>query len=231
MNRTVIYAAVAAIVIGGSAYLYFGQSETPLAGISQAADVSKSEGIENQGIEIKDTDMVHGSKDAPITLVEYASMTCPHCAAFQKEVIPSLNKDYVETGKVKLVFREFPLDAIARMASAVARCLKGDAYFSFVDLLFANQQDWIKRSASGQYTKESILEGLSQIGRQAGMPSDKVAACADDMANLALVDANWKEGQDRYKVNSTPSFFINGTPHGPMVYDDLKKVLDDLIKK
>ena len=100
MNRTVIYAAVAAIVIGGSAYLYFGQSETPLAGISQAADVSKSEGIENQGIEIKDTDMVHGSKDAPITLVEYASMTCPHCAAFQKEVIPSLNKDYVETGKV-----------------------------------------------------------------------------------------------------------------------------------
>src|SRR6266446_5502707 len=114
MNKIVIYAVVAAIVVGSSAYLYFGQSESPLAGINTSADVNKSEGIE-----IKDTDMVHGSKDAPVTLIEYASLTCPHCAAFQKEVVPSLNKDYVETGKVKLVFREFPLDAIARMASAV----------------------------------------------------------------------------------------------------------------
>src|SRR5215831_831384 len=155
MNKTVIYAAVAAIVVSSAAYVYFGQSETPLTGISPAGAGNKSEETNKGDVNaIKDTDMVHGSKDAPVTLVEYASMTCPHCAAFQKEVVPALNKDYVETGKVKLVFREFPLDAIARMASAVARCLKGDAYFSFVDLLFANQQDWIKRSASGQYTKE-----------------------------------------------------------------------------
>ena len=114
MNKTVISAVVAAIVVGSSAYMYFGQSDSPLVGVpkSEAAAIPKSDVIE-----IKDTDMVHGSKDAPITLVEYASMTCPHCAAFQKDVIPKLNKDYVEPGKVKVVFREYPLDGAARMAS------------------------------------------------------------------------------------------------------------------
>ena len=73
-----------------------------------------------------------------MTIIEYASMTCPHCAAFNKDVIPQLTKEYIDTGKVKLIFREFPLDGAARMASAVARCFSGDQYFSFIDLLFAN---------------------------------------------------------------------------------------------
>src|SRR5215469_13721819 len=116
-------------------------------------------------VEIKPTDMVHGSKDAPVTIVEYASMTCPHCAAFQKDVIPKLNKDYVDTGKVRVVFREYPLDGAARMASAVARCLSGDQYFSFIDLLFKNQMNWIKDfDGNGTLNKEDIQEGLTQMG-------------------------------------------------------------------
>lgn len=184
-----------------------------------------------QAVEIKQDDKVHGAQNAPVTIIEYASMTCPHCAAFNKDVVPQLNKEYIETGKAKLIFREFPLDGAARMASAVARCFSGDQYFSFIDLLFANQMNWIKDfDGNGQITKEDILEGLAQQARQAGMPREKVAMCADDMTNLAAVDANWQEGQTRYNVNSTPTFIINGTTYnGGMGFEQLKQILDPLV--
>jgi len=184
-------------------------------------------------VEIKPTDMVHGSKDAKVTMIEYASMTCPHCAAFQAQVVPLLTKDYIDTGKVKLIFREYPLDGAARMASAVARCFSGDQYFSFIDLLFANQMNWIKDFDNNQQiTKEDIVEGLTQMARQAGMPREKVMTCGDDPANLKLVDDNWQEGQTRYNVNSTPTFIINGTSHpGEIPYDQLKAILDPLVGK
>lgn len=184
-------------------------------------------------VELKPTDMVHGSKDASVTIIEYASMTCPHCAAFQKDVIPLINKDYVDTGKVKVVFREYPLDGAARMASAVARCLPGDQFFSFIDLLFKNQMNWIKDfDGNGTLNKEDILEGLTQMGRIAGMSADQVKTCADDMKNLALVDGNWMEGQTKFNVNSTPTFIINGESHaGEISYADLQKILDPLVKK
>ena len=160
-------------------------------------------------------------------------ITCPHCAAFQAQVVPQLKKDYIDTGKVKLVFREYPLDGAARMASAVARCFSGDQYFSFIDLLFANQMNWIKDFDNNQQiTKEDIVEGLTQMARQAGMPREKVVACADSPENLKLVDANWQEGQTRYNVNSTPTFIINGTNHpGEIPYADLKKILDPMVGK
>ncbi|HEX3485744.1 MAG TPA: thioredoxin domain-containing protein, partial [Micropepsaceae bacterium] len=108
MKKSYTYAALAAVLVvaGGAGYFVLDRSQSPLSAITGA-----------QNIEIKPTDMVHGSAKAPVTFVEYASMTCPHCAAFQKEVIPLLTKDYVDPGKVKVVFREYPLDGAARMAS------------------------------------------------------------------------------------------------------------------
>ena len=184
-----------------------------------------------QSVELKADDMVHGKADAPVTIIEYASMTCPHCAAFNKDVVPQLTKEYIDTGKVKLVFREFPLDGAARMASAVARCFSGDQYFAFIDLLFAQQPNWIKDFDGNQMiTREDIVEGLSQMARQAGMPRERVEACANDEKNLAAVDANWQEGQTRYNVGSTPTFLINGTPHiGEISFDALKQVIDPLV--
>jgi protein-disulfide isomerase len=186
-----------------------------------------------QTVDIKPSDMIQGSKDAKVTMVEYASMTCPHCAAFEVQVKPLLQKDYIDTGKVKFIFREYPLDGAARMASAVARCFSGEQYFSFIDLLFANQMNWIKDfDGNQQLTKEDIVEGLTQMARQGGMPKEKVVSCADDAANLKLVDDNWMEGQTKYNVSSTPTFFINGTMHaGEIPYDELKKILDPLVGK
>jgi len=186
--------------------------------------------VGGQSVELKADDMIHGKMEAPVTIIEYASMTCPHCAAFNKDIIPLLTKEYIDTGKAKLVFREFPLDGAARMASAVARCFSGDQYFSFIDLLFANQMNWIKDfDGNQQITREDIVEGLAQMARQAGMPREKVAMCADDEKNLAAVDANWQEGQTRYNVGSTPTFIINGTPHvGELTFDALKQIIDPL---
>jgi protein-disulfide isomerase len=204
-----------------------------VSGCNQSGSATLSRAAGGESVEIKPTDMVHGSKTAPVTMVEYASMTCPHCAAFQKEVIPLLNKDYVDTGKVKVIFREYPLDGAARMASAVARCLSGDQYFSFIDLLFKNQMNWIKDfDGNGTLNKEDVLEGLTQMGRVAGMSADQVKTCSEDPKNLALVDGNWMEGQTKYNVNSTPTFIINGTSHaGEIPYADLQKILDPLVKK
>jgi protein-disulfide isomerase len=186
--------------------------------------------VGGQTVEIKANDMVHGRPDAPVTIVEYASMTCPHCAAFNKEVIPQLTKEYIDTGKVKLVFREFPLDGAARLAAAVARCFGGEQYFSFIDLLFANQPNWIKDfDGNGTLSRGDIVEGLSQMAARSGMPRERVEACASDEMNLAAVDSNWKEGQSRYKVGATPTFIINGTPFvGGMSFDDLKQIIDPL---
>jgi protein-disulfide isomerase len=220
-KKTLLTVAVAAIiVVAAGGYWAFGRS----AGL----DLSGA-----QAVDLKPTDEVEGNAKAPVTIVEYASMTCPHCAAFQAEVIPLLKKDYVDTGKVKIVFREYPLDGAARMASAVARCLSGDKYFSFIDLLFKNQANWIKDFDNNQQiTKEDILEGLTQMGRIAGLSREKVQACADDKNNLALVDANWMEGMTKYNVNSTPTFIINGVTHtGEMAYDQVKKIIDPLVGK
>ena len=184
-----------------------------------------------QSVDIKQDDRIDGPNSAPVTIIEYASMTCPHCAAWAKDVYPQLKKDYIDTGKARLVFREFPLDGAARMASAVARCFSGEQYFSFVDLLFANQMNWIKDfDGNQQITREDIVEGLAQMARQAGMPRERVAMCAEDMTNLAAVDANWQEGQTRYNVGSTPTFIINGTSYaGGMSYDQLKEIIDPLV--
>jgi protein-disulfide isomerase/DNA-binding XRE family transcriptional regulator len=219
-KRTLGVVAALCALLGLAGYFLYGSSSSPLA-------VAPSPAI----AEIKPTDMVEGSREAPVTLVEYASMTCPHCAEFQKDIVPQLTKDYIDTGKVKLVFREYPLDAAARMASAVARCLSGQQFFSFIDLLFKNQSDWIRDfDGNGKLTREDVLEGLTQMGRIAGMPADKVRTCADDPKNLAVVDSNWMEGQTKYSVDSTPTFLINGQPHGPMTYAEWKRTLDRLVR-
>ena len=186
--------------------------------------------VGGQAVDIKANDMVRGRVDAPVTIVEYASMTCPHCATFNKDILPQLTKEYIDTGKVKLVFREFPLDGAARMASAVARCFSGEQYFSFIDLLFASQPDWIKDfDGDRRLTRDDILEGLSQMAGQSGMQRERVEACAGDQNNLAAVDANWQEGQTRYMVGATPTFLINGTPYvGGMSFDTLKQIVDPL---
>jgi protein-disulfide isomerase len=145
-------------------------------------------------------DRVLGNPDAPVTIIEYASMTCPHCASFHAGTLPELKKRYVDTGKAKLIFRDFPLDAVALRASMLARCAPAERYYGVLDVLFRSQDGWSRA--------QDPLQALAQTGRLAGVGQQEFEAC---MANQDLLNGvvNIRlEGERRFKVESTPTFVI-----------------------
>jgi protein-disulfide isomerase len=183
-------------------------------------------------ITIKPTDIVRGNPNAPITMVEYASMTCPHCARWQEEVMPKLDAAYIKTGKVRYIFREFPLDPVARMASALARCQKGEGFHSFIDLLFKNQRQWVDPNGDGNITQEEAIQGLVQMARVAGLSQPQAEACMADPKNLQIVDDNFNDAQTTYAISSTPTFFVDSTRHvGEWKWEELDKVIKEQLAK
>jgi protein-disulfide isomerase len=170
-------------------------------------------------------DMAVGSVKAPVTIAEYASMTCPHCAAFEQNVFPMLKSKYIDTGKVHFVFREFPLDIKAAAASMVARCsANGDAdkFFGVIDTLF-KQQDQLMAQTN---------ETLNLVGKQAGMSDQGVEGCIKDQALLDKLSADQQFANQVLKVNATPTFFINGTmSKGAMSFEELEDKIKPLLKK
>jgi len=170
-------------------------------------------------------DMALGPKDAAVTITEYASMTCPHCAAFNKEVFPKLKSEYIDPGKIRYIFREFPLDIKAAAGSMLARCIaKDDApkYFAVIDLLFKQQNDWVVKNTT---------ETLTRIGKQAGLTQAQVEDCLKDQALLDKIAADQKYASDVLKVDSTPTFFINGEKiKGETSFEDFAKKINPLLK-
>ena len=170
-------------------------------------------------------DIALGPVKAPVTITEYASMTCPHCAAFGQNVFPMLKTKYIDTGKVRFVFREFPLDIKAAAASMLARCIaKDDAekYFGAVDMLFKLQDQLMVKTQ----------ETLTLVGRQAGMSEQAVESCVKDQVLLDKLSADGKFANEVLKVDATPTFFINGAMlKGDMAFEDLDKKIRSLLKK
>jgi protein-disulfide isomerase len=170
-------------------------------------------------------DMALGPANAPVTITEYASMTCPHCAAFNAEVFPKIKSTYIDTGKIRYVFREFPLDIKAAAGSMLARCIaKDDAgkYFAVVDMLFKQQSDWVMKNTT---------ETLTRIGKQAGLSEKAVEDCLKDQALLDKIAADQKYAAEVLKVNSTPTFFINGEViKGEASFDEFDKKINSLLK-
>ena len=182
-----------------------------------AADVAKPVSL---------PDMVLGPADAKVTITEFASMTCPHCAAFNAETFPKIKAEYIDTGKIRYIFREFPLDIKAAAGSMLARCIaKDDAakYFAVVDVLFKQQTDWA-------YAK-SATEGLTRIGKQAGLSQQQIDDCLKDQALLDKIAADQKYASDVLKVDSTPTFFVNGERiKGETSIEEFEKKISPLLK-
>jgi protein-disulfide isomerase len=147
-------------------------------------------------------DRILGSMDAPITIIEYSSLTCPHCAAFHRDTLPQIKETWIADGRVRLVYRHFPLDAPALRAAAVANCIEGERYFGFLDLLFKSQKRWAKAA--------NPLKALGQMARLAGMSQEKFEACANDEAEIDRILVRRQDGAQTYEVNSTPTLFVNG---------------------
>jgi protein-disulfide isomerase len=169
-------------------------------------------------------DRVLGRADAPITMIEYASLTCPHCADFEEAVLPEIKKDYIDTGKVKLIFRDFPFDGVALRGAALARCMPNDMYFNFKSVLFRAQKSWI-------VAKDPAAE-LVKYGKMAGLSAEDAKACMDDEAIQDGIMKKMMEGKDAYQINSTPSFVLqNGAEKiiGARPAADFKAVFDRLL--
>ena len=163
-----------------------------------------------------------GPKDAKVTIIEYASMTCSHCAAFHRTTWPVLKERYIDTGKVRFTLREFPLDPLATAAFMLARC-QGDAkYYPITDLLFDQQPAWA-------FTPKPV-DALEQMLRQAGYTKDTFEACLKDQKVYGAVNAVKQRGLDVLKVDSTPTFFINGERYtGEMTIDGMEKVIKPIL--
>jgi len=168
-------------------------------------------------------DVVLGSDKAPVTIYEYASMTCPHCAHFSAETFPELKKRYIDTGKVKFIFREFPLDALAAAGFMLARCAGNDKFMPIVETLFAKQSDWV--------VKEPI-EPLKAIAKQFGFTEESFNQCLANQKVLDGIQAVRDRAVQKFQVNSTPTFFINGKRlQGDVSIDDLAKQIDPYLKE
>ncbi len=168
-------------------------------------------------------DVVLGSDKAPVTIYEYASMTCPHCAHFAAETFPELKKRYIDTGKVKFIFREFPLDALAAAGFMLARCAGNDKFMPIVETLFAKQGEWV--------VKEPI-EPLKSIAKQFGFTEESFNQCLANQKVLDGIQAVRDRAVQKYQVNSTPTFFINGKRlQGDVSIDDMAKQIDPYLKE
>jgi protein-disulfide isomerase len=170
-------------------------------------------------------DMALGSRNAPVTIIDYSSMTCSHCAQFEQTVLPILKSRYIDTGYVHFVFREFPLDVKAAGASMLARCIANDEpnrYFSAIDTMF-RQQDQLINDA---------INTLKDIGLQFGMSDQQVESCLKDQSLLDRISADQKIASNMVKIASTPTFIINGRAYkGYMPFEEMDSIIRSQLRR
>jgi protein-disulfide isomerase len=175
-------------------------------------------------LQITQDDRVLGNPGAPITIIEYASLTCPHCAHFANDVLPAIKKEWVDTGKVKLVLRDFPLDEPALRAAMIARCAPPGRFYAFADTFFASQDKW---AGSKDYR-----EALARLAKLGGMGKDEVDACLKNTNLENRIVEQRLIASKELDVNSTPTFFINGSKFsGAPTAEEFNKVLSNLAAK
>jgi protein-disulfide isomerase len=171
-------------------------------------------------------DMVLGNADAPVTIIEYASYTCPHCARFHEVSFKPLKRDYIDTGKVRMIFREVYFDRYGLWAAMMARCGGPTRYFGISSMLFDGQREWAASDDAN-----AVVENLRRIGKTAGMDEAQIDACMQD-ANMAQAMLNtWETNGKADNVEGTPTLIINGQKHGNMDYAALKAIIDAELAK
>jgi protein-disulfide isomerase len=196
---------------------------TALLGASAVATPAFAQDAVKEPIVVPD--MIMGSEDAPITLYEYASFTCPHCATFHKNVYPSLRKNYIETGKVKFVYREVFFDGPGLWAAMIARCGGDMRYFGIANMLYERQREWTKGAGGAE-----IAQNLYKLGRIAGLETEPMEACLNDQDMATAMVAKFQADTKADGVNSTPSLVLNGKNIGNMSYTDLAEKLEEVLK-
>ena len=196
-RRRAITLGLGALAVAGGGIVYFGLSSQSFA---QTAPMSPS--ANTMQINTK-TENIMGDPNAPVTIVEYSSMTCPHCANHHMNTMPALTEKYIKTGKVRYVIREFPLDRIALAAAALARCAGPEKYFPFVTAMYKQQETWAKGPGSP-------APRLFKLAKQAGFTQETFNACMRNKDVSDYIEKMALTGRNNYGVNSTPTLFVNG---------------------
>ena len=222
-NILIILGGIAAIVvIAVGVYQWQGApSVPPAAGVSAPAATGPTASAA-EAAEIGPDDHVLGRADAPVTVIEYASLTCPHCRNFHEDVLPELKAAYIDTGKVRLAYRDFPLDRAALAASMLARCAGRERYFAFLDLFFARQEGWAQA--------QDPVTALARLAALGGMAESEVDACFRNEDIQKAILGQRLEAENAFSIDSTPSFVINGVKHsGGAGFEDFKAAIDPLL--
>lgn len=165
-------------------------------------------------------EMIYGDPQAPVTIVEYASLTCSHCATFHNTVFPQLKEEYIDTGKVRLVFRDFPLDGLAMAGAMLARCAPGDRGKAMINVMFGQQATWV--------TSQSPIEPLTSYARLAGMSEDDVNACLENEGIMTAIREQQETASNLYQIQATPTFFIDDVKvEGARPFDYMAEIIED----
>jgi protein-disulfide isomerase len=218
VHTTRRHVVIGTTIFGATALVLGGALSMMLKRSASAEPVSTAELMEPGPL----GDEIMGPANAPVTIIEYASMTCPHCANFAVNVLPKIKERYIDTGKVRFIFREFPFDALAAGAFMLARCTDKDKYFPLIEALFQQQNKWVVQKP---------MEPLLAIAKQAGFTEESFKEC---LANQKLLDGiEWVRNRatEKFKVDATPTFFINGEMHrGEMTLDEMDKTIQSYLK-
>lgn len=178
------------------ALAFIGFVAAPVIAQAQETEATKA-------VELSDADVFYGKADAPVTIVEFASLTCPHCARFHMDVMPKLKEGVLASGKARIVFRDFPLDGLALRASALSRCGGPERRLAILDLLFESQPMW--------RNSKDPLSALAQVGKLAGLKEEASRACMEDRGMFDQVIAEARVGEIDHGVASTPTLIIGET--------------------
>jgi len=221
---TRMFSALAAVVLLAAGAFVFvdrpGGGSAPL--LIGAANAQEAADIDTSSI----ADMVQGAEDAPVTIVEYASYTCPHCANFHEGPYKKLKSEYIDTGKVRFIYREVYFDRYGLWASMIARCAGPEKFFGITDLIFKGQSEWVRAGGPTE-----IVDELRKIGRLAGLEKDTLEACLQDGTKAQTLVAWYQKHAEADDINATPSFIVNGKKVSNQSWDDFKALIEAELAK
>ena len=165
-----------------------------------------------------------GKEDAPVTMIEHSSLTCPHCATFHKEILPQIKKEYIDTGKVRLVYQDFPLGTLALAAAMLARCGRDNRYFGMLEVLYRSQETWARSN--------NPLGELERVVRFGGLSKADVGECLNNERLMTAIQQRAAAAQDKFGINSTPTFVIDGeVVPGALSFREFQKILDEAVAR
>lgn len=208
-------AAVAIAAAAGGGYWYSQQGADTA---STSVDPGTPDDVDTSGV----VEMTLGAEDAPVTLVEYASFTCPHCADFHERIFGRLKAEYIDTGKVKFVYRDVYFDRYGLWAAMLARCAGPEKFFGLTAMYYEQQDTWLR----GANSEAQIADNLRKINRIAGMDDATMEACLNDIDQAKTLTAWYQKNATADDVTGTPTLLINGEKHPNMTWADLKEILD-----